>query len=50
MENLSQCLSLLPEVSSHLLSALRALCLIPLELGPLEAIEGYSREHQRALE
>jgi 5-bromo-4-chloroindolyl phosphate hydrolysis protein len=48
--NLSQCLALLPEVSSHLLSALRTLYLIPLELGRLEAREGYAREHQRALE
>lgn len=48
--NLSQCLALLPEVSSHLLSALRTLYLIPLELSRLEAREGYAREHQRALE
>lgn len=48
--NLSQCLALLPEVSSHLLSALRTLYLIPLELSRLVARKDYAREHQRALE
>ena len=48
--NLSLSLVLMPEVASHLLSALRTLYLIPLELARLEARESYAREHQLALE